>query len=739
VPASDLPEPPTRLMPAVQVPVPALRRASRPVPPSPGRNPAHRPASDGPPAPHGAEPGQQAGPRPDIQGLRAVAVGLVVLYHLRPDVLGGGFVGVDVFFVISGFLIVGSLAREAARTGTISLRDFYARRVRRLLPASTVVLIAVMVATVALMPPSRWQTTAQGLLASVLQAQNWWQAFNSGYAAATAAVSPLQHYWSLAVEEQFYLVAPLLLIGACWLSARSGRSRRTLIVGVVAALALVSFIHSVTFSWSQHDVAYFATTTRMWELAAGGLLALLGGRLRLSAAVRAAAGWTGLTAIAGSALTFHTTMAFPGWIALAPVLGTLLVLLSGQPDATVGTQTGITQRVLGSRPFTYVGDISYSLYLWHWPVIVFWVFWVHRPPTKIECAVLLVTAVLLAHLSTRYVEAPFRHARPRGGTPHTTRSARQGALRLVVALTVVSVASGVGPWLYVQHRTADLGDQRLDAQHPGGAGVLPDELPTATGIAVIPDPTLAAEDTPFMQEGCVAFDPRQMDADSCLYGDITSPLTVVLAGDSHAGQFTTPLTAVAESQGWRLQTMVRNGCPFMAAPILISGQPDWDCATANQLSVQRLVETKPQVVVTTAMRPEGYESALDWSWNSESDLVDGYLRLWAPLLDAGIRVVVIRDMPSPDYIGPECVELEGPDSPECSLTRAEADQQSDPLLVAARQADGVQVVDLTDHLCNRDICPGVVGNVLVYRDNHLTDTFALSLAPALRAALSGIV
>ncbi len=705
-------------MPAVAVPVPAAAH--------------HRGALDARTAPTGPRSGAA---RPDIQGLRAVAVGLVVLYHLRPDKLTGGFIGVDVFFVISGFLIVGSLGREAVRTGTVSLRDFYARRVRRLLPASTVVLVAVMAATLLLMPVSRWQGTAEGVLASVLQVQNWWQAATSGYSAATSAVSPVQHFWSLAVEEQFYLVAPLLLLFACWLSARLGRARRWGVVTVVAVLAAASFIHSVLFTASDHDVAYFATTTRMWELAAGGLLALLGDRLRLTGRVRATASWVGLVAIAAAALTFSTDMAFPGWIALVPVVGTVLVLLGGRPDGD-GAAAGVCQRILGSRVPSYVGDISYSLYLWHWPVIVFWTYWVNRAPTKEECVVLLVAAVVLADLSTRFVETPFRHPRPRA---RRHRSPNRGALRLAVSLTVVSVVAGAGPWLYIQQRTSTLGDQRLDADHPGGAVVLPDVLPPATGVPVIPDPTVAAADTPDMNEGCIGFDPRRMDPDQCVYGDVSSSLTVALAGDSHAGQLTTPLRALAGDQGWRLQTMVRNGCPFMDAPILIGGQPDYDCAAANEVSVQRLLQIRPQVVVVTAMRPQGYQAALGWGWTSESDLVDGYLRLWAPLLDAGIQVVVVRDVPTPAQVGPECVERAGPDSPDCAMSRAEVDQQSDPLVTAAQESGEVQVIDLTDHLCNQETCPAVVGNVLVYRDNHLTDTFALSLAPALEPLLVGLV
>jgi peptidoglycan/LPS O-acetylase OafA/YrhL len=675
-------------------------------------------------------------PRRDIQGLRAIAVGLVLLYHLRPHRVPGGFVGVDVFFVISGFLIVGSLAREAAGTGSVSLRDFYARRIRRLLPASTLVLLATTAATVLLLPLSRWRGTAEGVVASALQVQNWFLALGAGYTGATAAVSPLQHYWSLAVEEQFYLVTPWLLLAACWVARRAGCSPSRAVAVAVGGVAVLSFVHSVLLSASSHDVAYFATTTRMWELAAGGLLALAAPRLCLPRIAAQAAAVVGLVAIGWSALTLTTQLNFPGAVAAVPVLGSALVLMGGLPDRTAAGP-GAVSRLLGWRPAAWVGDVSYSMYLWHWPAIVVFVAWTGHAPTAGQAVVLVGGCLLLAAASTRFVERPFRSPPPR----HRARAPRRAYL-LAGTLTATSLLVAAGPWVFVDHREAALAAQRLDLDHPGAADALPEHLPPAGGVPVIPDPAVASSDGPLVYavDGCATYDPRTPGSHPCVFGDRGARLGVALVGDSHAGQFSTVLDSIARAQGWRLETMIRNGCPFTAAPQVIGGSEDGDCAAANRVTVGELLRLHPQVVVTSAMNPVGYRSALGWTWASRRALVEGYRELWQPLLDAGIQVVVVRDPPVPDYVDPECVEQHGAGSRACGMTRsAGIDHQPDPQVEAARGMSGVHVVDLTDHLCNQRTCPGVIGNVLVYRDNHLTDTFALSLAPALADALVPVV
>lgn len=272
------------------------------------------------------------GKRPDIQGLRTVAVGLVVIYHVWPGFLSGGFIGVDVFFVISGFLIIGSLLNEVAATGRIQLAVFYSKRIRRLLPASSLVLLATIVGTVIFLPQNRWQSISLDVIMSGLHVQNWNQAFSANsYAGATALVSPVQHFWSLAVEEQFYLGVPLILLAGVTVTMRLGANLRATCLGALIVVAVASFVHSVLFSSSEHDMAYFATTTRIWELCIGGIAALVLPNVPLQVVTRRLAGWVGLGVILLSATSFSTAMEFPGSIALLPVLGTVLVLVAGYP------------------------------------------------------------------------------------------------------------------------------------------------------------------------------------------------------------------------------------------------------------------------------------------------------------------------------------------------------------------------------------------------------------------------
>jgi peptidoglycan/LPS O-acetylase OafA/YrhL len=307
--------------------------------------------------------------RGDIQGLRAVAVVLVLLSHTGLAFLPGGFVGVDVFFVISGFLITRLLVTEWERTGRISLTGFYARRAKRLLPAAGLVLAVSMLLTLFFLPKTRWAETGWDVVASGLYAMNWRLAEQAvDYLATGDAPSILQHYWSLAVEEQFYLVWPLLLIAVGWTVRRfrgrnAGRPRVLLLV--LALIAVPSFAWSVHLTVSDPARAYFVSTTRIWELALGGALALLGHHLaRLPRRAAAGLGWAGLGAIVAAAFWITPAMAFPGYLALVPTLGAAAVIAAG----TAGPAG--PERLLDRRPMRAVGALSYSLYLWHWPLLI---------------------------------------------------------------------------------------------------------------------------------------------------------------------------------------------------------------------------------------------------------------------------------------------------------------------------------------------------------------------------------
>lgn len=320
----------------------------------------------------GHEPRRESTPsrfRADVAGLRAVAVGLVLLYHAGWSFLPGGFVGVDVFFVISGFLITGQIVNEIERTGRLSLIGFYARRAKRILPAATVVLAATAAAVWLFVPRSDWQVIGGDIAAAAVYVVNWRFADRAvDYLAADNAVtSPVQHFWSLAVEEQFYLLWPLLIVLAI-LAARTLRRsnvRPVLWVGL-AVLAVPSFVWSILETANSPARAFFVSTTRLWELAVGAGIALIAVRAaRMPRAAALVLGWLGLAAIVAAALLVTAKTAWPGYAAALPTLGAAAVIAAG---AAAGSRGPVL--LLGTSPFRWVGDLSYSLYLWHWPMLV---------------------------------------------------------------------------------------------------------------------------------------------------------------------------------------------------------------------------------------------------------------------------------------------------------------------------------------------------------------------------------
>lgn len=690
--------------------------------------------------PEGAKP--RSAQRADMQGLRTLAVGLVIVYHIWPGALSGGFVGVDVFFVISGFLIVGSLVRELAETGRIRLTTFYGKRIRRLLPAASVVLLATLVGTVLLLPQSRWQSICLDVIMSGLQIQNWNQAFStSSYAGATALVSPVQHYWSLAVEEQFYIVIPLLLIGAVLALRKRGFRAEIVCLVLLAAVTAASLVHSIVFSAAEHDVAYFATSTRMWELGLGGIGSLLLPKLSLTAAARRFLGWAGLAGILYSAVTYTTAMAFPGYVAVLPVIATLAILASGSSEAAPGGgQPTSVAGLLSMRPATYIGDVSYSLYLWHWPVVVFYVFLLGRAPGPLHGAMIVAISLVLAVASYYVVEQKFRHGgkQPLSPTLATRRRPRpRGAFVLALGLLVATCTSALIPWGIVEAKAQELNGLLNLREYPGAMAFDPEHpAPVPGGLPVQPDPGVAMKDVPLTgKDECGIFDPALMHDEQCVYGAADATKKMIVVGDSHAAQYVDPLLLAGQSSGWNVRAMVRNGCPFTAAPPQDAGTVYRNCTDQNKATLQKILALKPDLVVVSGMTPDGYRRALKWGWQDPEAPVGGYVELLAPLRQAGIHVAVVLDIPYPSFSAPECVQLKGADSTECQILQKPGDRPADPLKSAAAQVAGVDVIDLYPHFCRNDLCPAVIGNVLVYRDNHMTNTFAKTLAPTLAKAL----
>lgn len=655
--------------------------------------------------------------RPEIQGLRAVAVLLVLVYHLDPALLPGGYVGVDVFFVISGFLITSLLYREAAE-GRVWIARFYVRRVRRLLPAATTVLLVTGAAAFFVLPVTRLADTAWQLVASAAYVENLYLARQAvDYLAADAPPSPVQHFWSLSVEEQFYLVWPLLFV--VWTLARRRRRAgvRTL-AAVLGSVLVLSLACSVLLTAQEAASAYFWPATRAWELAVGGLLAIGLAHGGLPERWRVPLGWLGLAAIALSALAYDDATPFPGWAALLPVLGSAGVIAAESSPERLAVS-----RLLETAPARWVGDVSYSLYLWHWPLIVFALVLTGRSGLGPVAAVLVAAASLLLAWATKvWVEDPVRD---RG-------LVRRGRSALAVAVAGAVTVAAVGGAVYT--RADQEGSVPFDPRvHTGPAAL--GQAPQ--GHPPYPSPVDAEDDVPALYErDCQASHSDTVPEDPCVYGPEDADEDVAVLGDSHSAQWVTALEGIAEQRGWRVHVYTKSSCAFTDTVVRGPDGGEYTaCRDWNRAVVGQLRELRPDLVVTSSSTA----SAPAREVSPEEDLAsmaEGMVRLWEEVAAVSGEVVAIRDTPRARRDVVECVAANTEDPAVCERPEPEALADPDAQEEAARSFDRVHLIDLTDRFCADGRCPAVIGNVMVYRDaGHVTSTYIGMLTEDLAARL----
>jgi peptidoglycan/LPS O-acetylase OafA/YrhL len=676
--------------------------------------------------------------RPDIEGLRAVAVLAVVLYHAGVPGLGGGFVGVDVFFVISGFLITGLLWREVSHTGTVRLAAFYAARARRLLPAAAVVLVATAGAAVLLLPPLQARGVLGDAIANALYVGNYrFAVAGTDYLSADAPPSPLQHYWSLGVEEQFYLVWPALMIAVAWLVAKSGwaaaRSARPYLA-VLTAVAGASFALSLAWTHASPSWAFFSLPTRAWELAVGGLVALTVGIWRtLPRASATAAGWGGLVLIVVTCTQVGKTTAFPGTAALLPVLGTALVLGAGcaTPAAGVG-------RLLSAPVLRGLGRVSYSWYLWHWPVLVLAPAVAGAPLGVAGRLALVVISLGLAMLTLQLIENPARFAvRLRASATRSlvvggvvTATAVCAALVLLITQPVPSGTGAPARQVVVQMPVAapNTAPRLLSPREQVQAAVA-----VATGMRQVPanlSPPLAAVGKPeVFVNGCV-LSWTDVVQPECMSGDPAAPVRVALLGDSHAAMWQTGLEPIAAAKHWQLTTASKVTCPPMELPIVSPylGRAFDECVQWREEAISRLERQRAQAIVVDMSRRYGADfgfAAYDRAW------LEALTRMVARLRATGAHVLVLGPVPDPHGTVPTCVSGHLDDVGACTPSRPAALNDNGIRAEAvAVAAGGGSYADLSDLFCTVDRCPVIVGNTLVYRDdNHITGEYSQVLAP----------
>ncbi len=694
--------------------------------------------------------------RPDIEGLRALAVALVVLYHAGVPGLNGGFIGVDVFFVVSGYLITTQLLNELTTTGHINLRNFYARRAKRLLPLSVLVTLTTLTATWWLTSPLQTRELATDAL--------WTAAFAMNIHLAAAGVdyatgqdpSALQHYWSLAIEEQFYLLWPLLLLitAATWRNRlhrnknhpttptrtthrtnHAPPSRTTLNI-TITLLTAASFAYGVHQTHIAQSLAYFVTPARAWELAIGGLIALNTPTLtRLPHTLNTLLAPTGLAAITTAALLLNNNSAFPGYWALLPTLGTAAVITSG-----LTTPTPTETHLLTPPPIQGLGRISYGLYLWHWPLLVLAPTYLNTDKLGLGQALAVVAvAVWLTAGSHVVVEDPLR-------TLALFRRLPNQALTLGAACTATLVAVCAGVLFLVPEPKASgaeakrlSGDTNLTNAVTAGTrlAAVPSNLQPSFNRALGDDPARTIPGAAGCHANLLVSKVGNGSGQDCVFGDPKSGVTVVLTGDSHAFQWLPTMQKIAAEKKWRLISMTKGACTLydVAVDNLNLKRDFTECYAWRANVHKRIVAEKPAMVITTAAIFNEREGDFTDRW------IEGVTKSVSQLRRTGTQVGLIEDTPYPRVNVPKCLAQHLDDARQCSISMSAA--QSDPLrrqgTKDAATAAGATWIESTQWFCDKQTCPPIVGNTLVYRDNsHITATYATYLSRYLAARLPAV-
>jgi peptidoglycan/LPS O-acetylase OafA/YrhL len=689
----------------------------------------------------GADAGAASPPRPafrrELHGLRAVALGLVAVYHIWLGRVSGG---VDVFLFLSAFFLTGTFVRRLESGRPLGVPRYWLHTFKRLLPPAAVTILATLLATALLLPSSIWPTIMQQAVASAVYLQNALLVLlQVDYHARDAgAASPLQHFWSLSVQGQAFIVWPLLFLLVAR-RARAGKAIRRPLIAIIALIGAASLTWSVVSTQSQQEIAYFDTAARMWEFAAGSLLALslplldrVSGARRPEegipprlASLRALTGWAGIAALLACGIVLDVSSMFPGWIAIWPLAAAGAEVVAGHSGRRWGVDA-----LLSTRPAAFIGDISYALYLVHWPVLVIWLH--HSGQQRaglLDGAVVLAGSVLLAWLVTRVVDAPVRRS--------PWLEARPWRALVAVAASVALVAGAAGGWWTVLQRTPTA------PPAVAGEAAPTDEVATEAPATVRPQGWELGSQWPDLPESCTgvwkpASTFHNVRCQQLLPGDAEAAETIVVIGSSHSRQYTPALLPTAEASGAQVVNLTMDGCAFLA------GTERWPyCKGYDEYVLAYLDAVRPDRVMLTVT-----DSVAD---SAAETLPEGTAGAVQTLLDRGIEVIAMRDTPRWEQDQYTCAEaaLEDGGTPvdadaACGADLSEKLAPTNPAAplaaltgTGAGEGAGVTVLDLTEEICPDGRCAPVLGDTIVYMDdNHLTRVFTEEvLAPAMTREL----
>lgn len=664
--------------------------------------------------------------RMDIQGLRALAVALVVAFHLMPKTLTGGYIGVDVFFVISGYLITRHLVKEASTSGQIQLGRFWARRIRRLLPAAYLVLAVSALGSFFLMPQSVLSQNLDEIFFASIYVLNWALSSNAvDYMASENATSIAQHYWSLSVEEQFYIFWPLLIIVALWIASKSKwLPRKLAIFSIIFIVFVGSLAYSIYETAHSQPSAYFMTTTRAWEFAAGALVAMapvFALRIRSHALIS----WISLGVILTCAMFFDSKTSFPGWIALIPVIATATLLWVGD-----STSTWSPQFLSRSGPVQFIGDTSYGIYLWHWPLIIFATAEIGRAPGWKWAIALASLTLLFAWATKRFVEDPIRSGR---GFISRTGTAFAGMLIGIAVIACLTVIPNFIIQEEQRNEQTKLSELEQEITRCLGAHAIENNCTQEEIPVQFIDPALAAND-----QGQV-YDP----AGTCKFTNVNGTGEVfcrvegrigktILIGDSHAGHYYPALSLVSAEDGFSLEARHRGGCNSFAPSAEGLSQVEKDCVKWGKQSWDAILtdETVERVII----------SNFTFGANDPSPAtLKRVHEVISQLKKSKIEIVLIRDIPGvpltptgEKQTGPACLESGN----DCSWIPPES---TNDWLLSVAEEEGIPVFNTWQILCPKGTCQTVIGGLIAYYDTaHLTGAFSETMVHWFREQLKEV-
>jgi peptidoglycan/LPS O-acetylase OafA/YrhL len=676
--------------------------------------------------------------RYDLDGLRGIAIALVAVFHVWFGRVSGG---VDVFLALSGFFFGGKVLR-AALNPAVSLSPVaeVMRLVRRLLPALVVVLAGCAVLTILVQPETRWETFADQSLASLGYYQNWELASTaSDYLRAGEAVSPLQHIWSMSVQGQFY-VGFLLLVAGCAYAIRRTHLR-TVFVVLLSALTVASFVYAIFTHQDDQATAYYDSFARAWELLLGALVGALVPYIRWPMWLRTAVAIAALAVIVSCGALIDGVKEFPGPWALVPVGATMLMILAGanlQGHPGAGDRMPVPNRLLAAPPLAALGAMAYSLYLWHWPLLIFWLSYTgHKHANFFEGMAVLLVSGSLAYLTTRLVEDPLRYpARAGAASPVAVPTIpwwvrlRRPTMALGSMVVLLGVTLTATSFTWRQHvtvlRAAGKELSVLNPQDYPGARALTEHV-RVPSLPMRPTVLEVKEDLPAStRDGCIS-DFVNPAVVNCTYGDVAATRTIALAGGSHAEHWLPALDLLGHLRHFKVVTYLKMGCPLSTEQVpLIMGNnaPYPQCREWVQRTMTKLVTDRPDYVFTTTTRP--------WNIKTGDVMPATYIGIWQTLSDNNIPILGMRDTPwlvknGKPFDPADCL-AKGGNAQSCAVKRSDVLSDHNQTLDFVTQFPLLKVLDMSDAICRADVCRPAEGNVLIYHGaHHLSPTYVRTM------------